>query len=109
MPTARRMGWCHVNALVCTAGHSIRRDAFILTDGAVRCKHRLLGTRSTECGKLLYLVAAGPYRTPEKEPSLLFFAEVTYAELQVIQSLRLGPMDVLRRLGAALTPEGETL
>lgn len=99
-PAARYSGWSHVNHLTCPHGHHVRRDAFVMTDMVVRCKHRLPG--GGECGTLLYLVASVPARTPETVPSLVFVVEVTYPETQAILALGLGTLDVLARLGATL-------
>jgi len=102
------MGWAHVDSLVCPAGHHVPRNAFILTDGALRCKHRPPGDKR-ECGKLFYVLAATPLRRAtdpedESDPSLLFLVEVTYPELQAMLALNLSPLDVLRRLGATFPP-----
>lgn len=97
--STRFAGWCHVNAVVCPVGHAIPRDTFILTDGVVRCKHRL-GTAGSECGKLLYLLASVPVRSPDDTTALVFVVEVTYLETQLIERQRWGTLDILRHLGA---------
>lgn len=109
LETRRAMGWAHVDSLICPAGHHVPRNAFILTDGALRCKHRPPGEKR-ECGKLFYVLAAMPTRRDsddddDGDPSLLFLVEVTYPELQAMLGLKLTPLDVLRRLGATLTPD----
>lgn len=95
----RFMGWSRLEALACPAGHHIRQDAFVFTDGGVRCKWRDPRNRQ-ECGRLLYLLACVPARSPESQPSLFFVAEVTYPELQELQRQRLGPLEALELLGA---------
>lgn len=100
------MGWVHIDQLCCPAGHHIRRDAFLITDGAVRCKFREPGT-GHECGKIIYLLACASARAPEPEPTLYFVVEVSYEEISTLQRSRSSVLDALEALGAGFrAPEG---
>lgn len=106
-PGHRLMGWLPLDRLTCPAGHHIRRDTFVLTDAAIRCKHRPPGQRQ-ECGRLLYVLLGIPTRDPRTPPSHAFCIEVSAPEIMAIQHAQLAPYEILELLGATFLPPPPT-
>lgn len=104
----RFVGWATARGLTCPEGHHLRQDAWVLTDGAVRCKWQDPASRR-ECGRLLYLLACVPARQVEPDaPELYFVAEVSVEEVREFRTRRATTWQVLQALGVATRPAQTT-
>jgi hypothetical protein len=99
----RRQGFVRAAQLTCPLGHRIAKRAIIREDGALWCAYRQTSAEE-ECGAIVYVLAFPGLGHGLGHRHRFWVADVTMADLDLMEELRMAVDDVLSYFNATLPP-----